>query len=105
MKATNDQKTIHQLDIGKIYKIKANSPLWPVELQDLISFVDDKYVKIEHICYNNKYFFGKIFEANLFGAIEKSEVRISNSNIDFSEVYDDIKTFNNAKTFNNVNAF
>ena len=89
--------SISKKDIGKVFKTKANSPLWSIDIQESVSFTSEKYVKLESMSWDNKLFFGKIIESNLFGVIEKSEIMFSSENIDFSEIYDTTEEFNENK--------
>lgn len=94
----SEVSSISKKDIGKVFKIKANSPLWSIDIQESVCFLSEKYVKLESMSWNNKLFFGKIIESNLFGVIEKSEIMFSSENIDFSEIYDTTEEFNENKT-------
>lgn len=94
----SEVNSISKKDIGKVFKIKANSPLWSIDIQESVSFTSEKYVKLESRSWDNKLFFGKIIESNLFGVLEKSEIMFSSENIDFSEIYDTTEEFNENKT-------
>lgn len=93
---TNEIK-ISKNDIGKVFKLKKNKAIWSIDIQETICFLTERFVKLECSSWNNKYFFGKIIESNLFGALEKSEVMFSVENIDFSEVYKNPEEFNENK--------
>ena len=66
--------SISKKDIGKVFKVKANSPLWSIDIQESVSFTSEKYVKLESRSWDNKLFFGKIIESNLFGVLEKAKL-------------------------------
>lgn len=94
----SEVNSISKKDIGKVFKIKANSSLWSIDIQESVCFLSEKYVKLESRSWDNKLFFGKIIESNLFGVLEKSEIMFSSENIDFSEIYDTTEEFNENKT-------
>lgn len=94
----SEVSSISKKDIGKAFKIQANSPLWSIDIQESVCFLSEKYVKLESRSWNNKLFFGKIIESNLFGVLEKSEIMFSIENIDFSEIYGTKEEFNENKT-------
>lgn len=94
----SEVNSISKKDIGKVFKVKANSPLWSIDIQESVCFLSEKYVKLESRSWDNKLFFGKIIESNLFGVLEKSEIMFSIENIDFSEIYDTKEEFNESKT-------
>lgn len=94
----SEVSSVSKKDIGKVFKIKANSPLWSIDIQESVSFLSEKYVKLESRSWDNTLFFGKIIESNLFGVIEKSEIMFSSENVEFSEIYDTAEEFNENKT-------
>lgn len=85
-------------DISKVFKIKKNTCIWSVTIQEEVSFNKDIYVKITNIVPSMNVAFGVIVEPNLYGAIEKSEISFSITVVDPIEVYNSLSEFNNSMT-------
>ena len=53
-------KEYKDINIGDLFILPKNTPVWSLSLQNMVMFLDDQYVKITHTVYDKKTIFAMI---------------------------------------------
>lgn len=80
-------------DIGKVYALDPEHYYWVTDIQDTVRFREMKFVELTNTTYLGNVYFGKVLEKNIFGCIEKCEIRFCDDDI-LEESYSNKEYFN-----------
>jgi len=81
-------------DIGKVYALNPEHYYWVIDIQDIVKFEEEKFVELTNTTCIGDIYFGKVLERNIYGCIEKYEIRFCAGDV-VKEAYFNKEEFNN----------
>ena len=68
------------IKLDYVYKLKPDAKVWCVTIQEVVKFVDQRYVLVTHKSYNSLAYFGTLCD-NKFGENPTCEIEFTDSDV------------------------
>lgn len=77
------------IKLNYVYKLKPDAKVWCVTIQEVVKFVDQRYVLVTHKSYNSLAYFGTLCD-NKFGENPTCEIEFTESDIIYNVRYESV---------------
>ena len=77
------------IKLNYVYKLKPDAKVWCVTIQEVVKFIDQRYVLVTHKSYNSLAYFGTLCD-NKFGENPTCEIEFTESDIIYNVRYESV---------------